>query len=119
VLIVIGVGTGLVYGVWAASVWGLRKTRRDRAQLLLVGLTSTPVLCIWGAELFGWPTPASIAVSVGAATGFADRRLLAVIEFVTAVVVLVALGRSRVTRRWRRGRADPSDPTRAPARRTR
>jgi hypothetical protein len=73
-----------------------------RPELLLVGLVLGQVVYIWGAELFGWPTPVSIAVSTGAVNEPVDRRLLAGIEIVTAVIVAAVLVWSGITRRVER-----------------
>jgi hypothetical protein len=102
VVIVIGVATGVIAGVWGAWLWGLRKARGVRPELLTVGLALSPIVFFWGADLVGWPTPGSIAVSTGAVTEPADRWLLAGIEVVTAVVVVAVLVRSGVTRRLER-----------------
>jgi uncharacterized membrane protein (UPF0136 family) len=105
VQVVIGVVLGTVYGVWAAWLWGLRKAQGVRPELLLVVLGLSPVVFIWGAELFGWPTPVSIAVSIGALDEPVDRRLLAWIKLGTAVVVAAVLVRSGAMRgleRWSR-----------------
>jgi hypothetical protein len=107
VLVVVGVLAGVVYGVWAAWVWALRKAEGVLPELLLVGLALFPVVVIWGAESFGWPTPGSIAVSTGAVTEPVDRRLLAAIEVVTAVVVVAVLMRSGAMRRLERWSGKP------------
>jgi len=65
VLIVIGVTAGVVSGVWAAWLWGLRKAQGVRPELLVVVLTLIPIAYFWGAEAFGWPTPRTIAESYG------------------------------------------------------
>jgi hypothetical protein len=103
VLIVIGVASGLLLGGYLTCLWGLRKSRGVRPDLLVVGLVLLPIAYFSGAEAFGWPTPGSIAVSTGAVTGFDDRWLLVGITAVTAVVtvaVLVKVGATRRLERW-------------------
>jgi hypothetical protein len=107
VLIVIGVVTGLLAGVWATGVWGLRKARTVGPELLLVVLVLSPILYFWGADAYGWPTPGSIAESADAATEPVDRWLLAGAEFATAGIVMVVLVRAGVMRRIERWSRKP------------
>ena len=106
-LIVIGVTAGVVSGVWAAWLWGLRKAQGVRPELLVVVLTLIPIAYFWGAEAFGWPTPRTIAESYGLGPEPAGRVLLAGIEVGTAVVAVAVLVRSGVTRRLERWSSAP------------
>ncbi|NEK87495.1 hypothetical protein GCU60_17275 [Blastococcus saxobsidens] len=108
-LIAIGVVTGLLLGVWATCVWGLRKAKRVGPELLLVVLALSPILLSWGADASGWPTPGSIAESTGAVTDSAGHGLLVGIEFATAAVVVAVLVRAGATRRlesWSTSKAE-------------
>jgi hypothetical protein len=107
VLVVIGVLAGLLWGVWMACFWGLHKSRRVWPDLLLVALLLSQVAYAWGVDGFGWPTPGSIAESIGAATGPADQWLLAGISLVTTAVVVAVLVRAGVTRRLERWSREP------------
>ena len=102
-LIGLAAGSGLLLGVLVTCLWGLRKSRRDGAELLLVALTLLPVAYFWGADTWGWPTPGSIAESSGLLAGPADRALSVGTTILTAVVVVAVLVRSGVTRRLERG----------------
>ena len=98
-LIGLGAASGLFLGVLLTCLWGLRRSRRNRAELLLVALTLLPIAYFWGADAWGWPTPGSIAESSGLLTGPADRALSVGATVGTAVLVVAVLVRSRVTRR--------------------
>lgn len=106
-VIVIGVMSGLLAGVWATLVWGLRKAKRVGPELLLVVLVLFQPVYFLGADAYGWPTPGSVAVSTGAVTRFADRWLLLGTEVVTAVLVVALLARAGVTRRLERWSGKP------------
>jgi hypothetical protein len=106
VVIAIGVASGLLLGVYLTCLWGLRKSRGVRPDLLVVGLVVLPVAYFGGAELFGWPTPGSIAESSGAMNGL-DRALMAGSIVVTAVAVVAVLVRSGATQRLERWSVTP------------
>ena len=106
-LIVIGLAAGLLWGVWMACFWGLRKSQRVWPELLLVALVLSQVAYAWGVDGFGWPTPGSIAEYTGAARGQADQGLLAGLSLVTTGVVVAVLVRSGVTRRLERWSREP------------
>jgi hypothetical protein len=114
VLILLGVASGLLLGVLVTCVWGLRKTRRDGAELLLVALTLLPIAYFWGADAWGWPTPGSIARSAGLLTRPADRALSVGTTIVTAVVVVALLLRWGVPRRLERWSGTSEEPAPAP-----
>ena len=104
-LIVIGVLSGALLGVLVSALWGLRKAKGGGAELLMVALMLLPIAFFYGADLIGWPTPWSIAVTTGAAADSADRWLLAGTQLVTAaavVAVLVKAGMTRRLERWSR-----------------
>jgi len=102
VVFVIGVASGLLFGVLVVWLWGLRKSQGVRPVLLLVALAILPILYFGGAEVFGWPTPGSIAESFGLGPEPGDRVLFTGTIVVTAVVTVAALVRSGVTRRLER-----------------
>ncbi len=106
-LIVIGVVTGLLAGVWATCIWGLRKAKRVGPELLLVALAVFPVLYFWAAGAYGWPTPASIAESTGTVTDRAGHGLLLGIEFATTAVVVAVLVKAGLTSRLERWSRQP------------
>ncbi len=103
----IGVVTGLLAGLWSTSFWGLRKADRILPELLVVVLALLPVAFAWGPELFGWPSPGSIAESTGAVTDRAGHWLLVTIEFGTAAAVVAVLLRTGVPRRLERWSREP------------
>jgi len=103
VLIGLGVASGLLLGVHLTCLWGLRRSRGVRSELLVVALVLLPVAYFWGAEAFGWPTPGSIAESSGLLTGPVDRALVVGIVVATTTVTVGVLVKSGVTRgleRW-------------------
>lgn len=106
-LIVIGVVSGGLLGVLLSALWGLRKAKGGGAELLMVALMLLPIAFFYGADLIGWPTPGSIAVSTGAVTKTADRWFLAGTQLVTAAVVVAVLVKTGVTRRLERWSRKP------------
>ena len=105
--IAIGVVSGMLWGVWATLVWGLRKAKRIGPELLLVVLVLSQVLYFLGADAWGWPTSGSVAVSMGAVTRFADRWPLLGTAFVTSAVVLAVMTKAGVIRRLERWSREP------------
>ena len=101
-VVVIGVMSGLLLGVYLTCLWGLRKARGVRSDALLVVLLIAPLAYFWGAEAFGWPTPRSAAEAHGLVTGSVDRALVVGIIVVTAVVTVAVLVRTGMTRRLER-----------------
>lgn len=99
---VIGVASGLLFGVLIVSIWGLRKSQGVLPVLLLVALAVIPMAYFGGAEAFGWPTPGTIAETFGLGTEPADRVVFTGTIVVTAVVAVAVLVKSGVTRRLER-----------------
>lgn len=97
-LVVLGVVLGLVLGLSLACIWGLRRARRDKAVLLLLGFVLVPVY-FTAAEALGWPTPGSVARSAGLVSEPSDGTVLAAVIAVVAALTAVVFVRAGASRR--------------------